>query len=145
MTTPSPTVSPPLVNIDTVAAITGVSSAAVSMTTLQFLQTYVQGSNLAELLMTTTLPSNLTSTDNLVRATFPQGIPEVHYLPLLCLLSEQLSFRNVAHVVAHVVDKDYGRVYNEVLGSHGLGREQTKATVELLEQHGYEQWLKEEE
>jgi hypothetical protein len=97
----------------------------------------------------TTLPPYLTETADMVRAAFPNGVPEEAYLPLLALLLEGMSFRTLATVGSYCTGKPYGRVYNDVLGLESPGATPPSeysayaATAEALRQHGYDQWLAE--
>jgi hypothetical protein len=95
----------------------------------------------------TTLPPYLTETAEMVRAAFPNGVPEEAYFPLLALLLEGMSFRTLATVGSFCTGKPYVRVYNDVLGLESPDApppsESTAyaATAEALRQHGYEEWL----
>lgn len=57
---------------------------------------------------------HLLSTYRLIKYAFSDGIESEAYLPLLALLSDEMSDRNLAELVAHYTGKDYGVVLNDV-------------------------------
>jgi hypothetical protein len=92
------------------------------------------------------LPSNLRTTYKLIESAFPQGIDEGAYLPLLALLGEQLSDRNLAEVVAAVFGLEYERVLNDVYRARSTSipsPDAVQRVKDCLLPHGYECWLRE--
>ncbi|AFY46020.1 Protein of unknown function (DUF3349) [Nostoc sp. PCC 7524] len=90
---------------------------------------------------------HLQSTYKLIQCAFPNGIEPQAYLPLLSLLSEGMSDRNLAEVVAYCSGKDYSVVLNDVywLQSIDVLKRDAMANVkERLLVCGYEQWLEKE-
>jgi hypothetical protein len=90
----------------------------------------------------------LRGTEAMIRAAFPNGVPEHAYLPLLVLLHECMSFRSIATVVSHCTDKSYITVYHDVMGA--VSHEGPDATAlepvkKLLQRHGYDEWLASED
>jgi hypothetical protein len=88
------------------------------------------------------------STAEMIRASFPNGVPEDAYLPLLVLLHERMSFRSIATVVSFCTGKPYITVYHDVLGavSHeGPDVNAVEPVKRLLQQHGYDAWLASED
>ena len=81
------------------------------------------------------LPQSLRATYNLLQAAFPQAIDPEAYLPLLALLAEELSDRNLAEVVACAFSMDYERVFNTMMGwarfGHLFDYDETTETVSL--------------
>ncbi|MDB9487714.1 hypothetical protein PN492_14355, partial [Dolichospermum circinale CS-537/01] len=65
--------------------------------------------------MQITISPHLQSTYKLIQCAFPKGIEPQNYLPLLALLSEEMSDRNLAEVVAYYSGKDYSVVLNRHL------------------------------
>jgi hypothetical protein len=88
------------------------------------------------------------STVEMLRAAFPNGVPEDAYLPLLALLHECMSFRSIATVVSHCTGKSYITVYHDVMGAISAEGPDAKALApvkKLLQRHGYDAWLAEED
>lgn len=93
------------------------------------------------------IPEYLRSTYNLIQSSFPNGISESQYYPLLALLYEYLSDRNLAEVIAIVTGKDYGVVLNDTykVGAGQNFDEQSVTNIkELMLPHGFIEWSKEE-
>jgi hypothetical protein len=92
------------------------------------------------------LPQHLRTTYHLLQAAFPQAIDPGAYLPLLALLGEQLSDRNLAEVVACAFDIDYEYVFNDIYRARSIDAPSPEA-VEKVKQsllpYGYENWLRE--
>jgi hypothetical protein len=97
--------------------------------------------------MQKTIPTHLTNTYQLIQRAFPQGLDEQVYLPLLSILSEQMSDRTLAQVIAEYTGKDYHGVLNDVYQA-GSGIESSTETIEAVKQRlasfGYEKWLADE-
>ena len=55
--------------------------------------------------MQITISPHLQSTYKLIQCAFPKGIEPQNYLPLLALLSEEMSDRKLAEVVAYYSGK----------------------------------------
>ena len=84
----------------------------------------------------------------MIHATFPNGVPEEAYLPLLALLHACMSFRSIATVVSHCTGKSYITVYHDVMGavSHeGPDEKALEPVRKLLQRHGYDAWLASED
>ncbi len=99
------------------------------------------------------IEEHLRSTWDMLKASFPDGLPNELYIPLLCVLYEEMSDRNLAAVVAELTKKEYPLVYNDVLKAGEIlsNREelnrlswQTSKVKTLLESNGYREWLNEE-
>jgi hypothetical protein len=99
--------------------------------------------------MQKTIPANLVSTYQLLQCTFPQGIEDQEYLPLLSILYEQMSDRSLAQVIAEFTGKDYPAVLNDVYRvgaaksfSSAVEVEEVLDSVKQnLIRCGYEKWL----
>ena len=88
------------------------------------------------------VPSHLASTAAMLRETFPAGLSKEDYQPLIVVLSEEMSQRNLAEVLSAVFGLNYHRILND------NGRAVDAADVERVRRKlvpfGYDQWLKEE-
>ncbi|MEH1933577.1 MAG: DUF3349 domain-containing protein [Nostoc sp.] len=98
--------------------------------------------------MQITIAPYLLSTYKLIQCAFPNGIETQDYFPLLALLDDEMSDRNLAEVVAHHTTKHYGIVLNDVYRVRTTDVPKAEA-IDKLKQHllvcGYEEWLKEAE
>ncbi|WP_413172391.1 DUF3349 domain-containing protein [Anabaena azotica] len=97
--------------------------------------------------MQITISPHLQSTYKLIQCAFPKGIEPQSYLPLLALLSEEMSDRNLAEVVAYYSGKDYSVVLNDVYRVQSIDVPTSEAIDNLKERLlvcGYEQWVEEE-
>lgn len=93
------------------------------------------------------IASYLLSTYRLINCAFPDGIDPELYLPLLALLYDEMSDRNLAEVVATYTGKDYYRVLNDVYhvnSTHALEVEAIAKVRQRLLPCGYEKWLEQE-
>jgi diketogulonate reductase-like aldo/keto reductase len=96
--------------------------------------------------MQITISPHLQSTYKLIQNAFPKGIELQSYLPLLALLSEEMSHRNLAEVVAYYSGKDYSVVLNDVYRVQLIDVPTSEAIANLREKLlicGYEEWLEE--
>lgn len=93
------------------------------------------------------VPPELRETFAMVRAAFPDDVPEADYEPLLSLLAEGMSFRGVARLLACLTGNDPALVYHDVLKAVTPHRPApvNPASVEAvrrrLREHGYDAWL----
>ena len=71
---------------------------------------------------TVEVPDYLLSSFCMVQCAFPNGIGADDYYPLLAVLSEEMSFRALAGVVAAVTGKDPLFVYHDALGANSSKR-----------------------
>ncbi|MBD2500551.1 DUF3349 domain-containing protein [Anabaena azotica] len=96
--------------------------------------------------MQTTILPHLQSTYKLIQCTFPNGIAAEDYEPLLALLSEEMSDRNLAEVIAYYLGKEYSLVLNDVYRVQSINIPKADAVANLknhLLTCGYQQWLEE--
>jgi len=94
-----------------------------------------------------TTPTHLVSTYQLLQCAFPQGIDEQSYLPLLSILYQQMSDRNLAQVIAEFTEREYHTVLNDVyrIGAAAtFSPETTDSVQQKLIGCNYEQWLSKE-
>jgi hypothetical protein len=91
------------------------------------------------------IPTHLVSTYQLLQCAFPQGIGEQFYVPLISILYEQMSDRNLAQVIAEFTGRDYHSVLNDVyrVGADLAFSPQLVDSVrQRLMSCNYEAWLK---
>ncbi|MBD2450134.1 DUF3349 domain-containing protein [Nostoc sp. FACHB-152] len=96
--------------------------------------------------MQITIPPHLQSTYRLIQCAFPNGIEEENYEVLLALLSEEMSDRNVAEVIAYYIGKDYSVVLNDVYRVQSVDipkAEDITKLKQLLVNCGYQKWIDE--
>ncbi|MGK7875804.1 MAG: DUF3349 domain-containing protein [Xenococcaceae cyanobacterium] len=96
--------------------------------------------------MQATIAPYLLSTYKLIQCAFPDGVEAEAYFPLLALLYDEMSNRNLAEVVAHYTRKDYYLILNDVyrVKSTDVPSPQAIAKVRRrLLACGYEDWLDE--
>lgn len=94
--------------------------------------------------MQKTIPTHLVSTYQLLQCAFPQGISEQFYLPLLSILYEEMSDRNLAQVIAEFTGREYHAVLNDVYrvaSTLTLSSELIGAVQQKLMGCNYEEWL----
>ena len=64
--------------------------------------------------MQSIIASHLKSTYELIKCSFPDGINRSSYFPLLALLEEEMSDRNLAETIAYCTKKEYSEVLNDI-------------------------------
>jgi hypothetical protein len=93
------------------------------------------------------LPPYLVETADLIRATFPDVVPEEAYYPLLTLLVRGMSQRALARVISYCTGKTYIDAYHDVLGAGFAtdpgppGSPAYEKVARALREHGYDAWL----
>lgn len=90
------------------------------------------------------VPDHLASTFRMLKSAFPDGIADPDYLPLLAVLAEVMSNRNVADVISHLVDRSWPEIYNDVLAAQAaaIGSDAERIKTQL-KSFGYDEWLQE--
>jgi hypothetical protein len=94
--------------------------------------------------MQKTIALHLVSTYQLVQCAFPHGVDEQLYLPLLSILYEQMSDRNLAQVIAELTGRDYHVVLNDVYRVGAIATfspELIDSVQQKLMGCNYERWL----
>jgi hypothetical protein len=94
--------------------------------------------------MQKTIPTHLVSTYQLLKCAFPQGFSEPFYLPLLSILHEEMSDRNLAQVMAEFAGREYHAVLNDVYqaaSTSTFSPELIEAVRQKLMDCNYEEWL----
>ncbi len=92
------------------------------------------------------IPRELVGAYIVLKKTYPSGIAEDDYIPLIILMSEEISHRGISTVLSNICGKTYSAVYNDVLGA--VETRHNAIRVEDIRQHlkrsGYNEWLQEE-
>ena len=94
-----------------------------------------------------TVPAHLQNTFEMVRAAYPNGIPEEEYPALVVLLSEGMGQRTLAELLAACTGKEYPLTYHDVLAAQSPvstikpAAERVAAVRRRLQDHGYDDWL----
>ena len=93
------------------------------------------------------IPQSLHSTIRLIERSYPEGLSEEVLLPVLCVLYDELSDRNLALVASQVACLEASMALNKVYEAAALDVHDAhvQAAAERLKKHGYEAWLTEVE
>jgi hypothetical protein len=94
--------------------------------------------------MQKTIPTHLVGTYRLLKCAFPQGISEEFYSPLLAILYEEMSDRNLAQVIADFTGREYHAALNDVYRVASMATfspELIEAVQQKLMGCNYEDWL----
>jgi hypothetical protein len=78
---------------------------------------------------------------NVLRATYPHGVPPEEYEPLVYILADTTSYRGVSQLLEYCGIRDYTNAYQDVMGvvdRHDLYAERAKPVLEKLIRHGYD-------
>ena len=88
---------------------------------------------------------SLRFTEMIIIKSYPDGIPDGEYLPLIRAVYDHLSDRNLALVLSSVSGREHGEVLNDVYKAAGIDPDSAsvKAVVAKLQKHGYDAWLNE--
>ena len=91
------------------------------------------------------IPQSLQSTVRLLERSYPEGLSEDMLLPVLRLLYDELSDRNLALVASQVACLDPSIALNKVYEAAALDVHdpRVQAAAARLKQHGYDAWLAE--
>ena len=84
------------------------------------------------------LPPTLSGAAHMLRSAYPGGMPDAAYVPVLALLYEHFSDRNLVELMAAVTGKDAATVLNDIYAcaSSKPAPSAVAAARSLLEQHG---------
>ncbi|HAC62390.1 MAG TPA: DUF3349 domain-containing protein [Cyanothece sp. UBA12306] len=96
--------------------------------------------------MPVTISPYLLSTYQLLKSAFPNGIDEQSYYPLLALLYEEMSDRNLAEVISQYTNQSYESVLNDIyrVASTDISSlEKISKLREYLLDYDYQKWLEE--
>jgi len=91
------------------------------------------------------VPIHLKSTYDLIKRSFPDEIKSKYYLPIMNILGEELSDRNLAEVMSFFVDIDPVLILNDVYRSYTEEVDDIlkDEIISLFEKNGYQDWLNE--
>jgi Protein of unknown function (DUF3349) len=88
------------------------------------------------------LPPHLEPDLAVLRRAYPRGVPDGDYLPLLAVLGREFSARNLAALVAELIDGEIAVVDNDAAAVAGYRRPPT-TEIERVRRHllanGYEE------
>lgn len=93
------------------------------------------------------VPKHLESTYRMIKAAFPNGIENTDYFPLLFLLYEHMSDRNLGEVISAITGKDVAITVNDIQKSVSVNLPSDEARKNIrnkLLSYGFEEWTKEE-
>ena len=92
------------------------------------------------------LPDSLKSTVRLVNDAFPEGIPDELYFPVVRVLNEEMSDRNLAMVISYIRGTDESIALNHVYQAAqlSLDDDSIEKALALLNAHGYADWAESE-
>ena len=91
--------------------------------------------------------AELESTFSMIKCAFPHGIVTDDYVPLLFVLAEEMSHRNIARVISLLTSIDYYTVLNDVyrvLSTDVLHPEDIVRVKQQLILCGYQAWIQED-
>lgn len=92
------------------------------------------------------IPEGLDSTARLLTDAYPNGLPDQDYLPLLLLLSEEMSERALGEIVALLFERERVVVQNDAAAAQSVNPpspEETERVRQHLHNFGYEEWTRE--
>lgn len=93
------------------------------------------------------VPKHLESTYRMITSAYPKGVVKSKYLPLIAVLYDYMSDRNLAEVISLCTGKDYAVVINDVYRTQSTDkpsdREVENVRQELLP-FGFEEWKEED-
>ncbi len=92
-----------------------------------------------------TVPLHLVSTFNMLKKAFPKAIEYSTYFPVVYLLYDYMSDRNLADIMSYFVDKEYSEILNDI---HSINKVMINEAIKLevlekLKLAGYDEWIKE--
>jgi len=91
------------------------------------------------------IPPSLQSTVKMLEQSYPEGFSDETLLPMLRLLYDALSDRNLALVASHVACLEPPVALNKVYEAAALDIRdpRVQGAAERLKKHGYDAWLAE--
>jgi hypothetical protein len=93
------------------------------------------------------VPDELRKTHEMLKCAFPNGISDNDYLPLIAVLYEHMSHRQLAHIIGILVNTDYALILTDVYSvvSTAIPSEsQVERIREQLIPCGYQEWISSE-
>ncbi|OUR89981.1 hypothetical protein A9Q81_20360 [Gammaproteobacteria bacterium 42_54_T18] len=91
--------------------------------------------------------THLESSYRMLREAYQNGISDADYYPLVALLYEDFSDRNLAEVISCFTGKEYSVVINDIANSQNEMSPHPEEVIRIrnkLERHGYSEWKLEE-
>ena len=90
-------------------------------------------------------PEGSESTFALLRAAYPQGLPDEDYLPLLRLLIDHMSERRLGETIGILFEREAVVVQSDSAAAQSV-RQPSSSDMERvrqrLETHGYDAWVR---
>ncbi|WP_435924044.1 DUF3349 domain-containing protein [Paenibacillus sp. DYY-L-2] len=93
------------------------------------------------------IPKHLESTYKMLKNAFPNGIGNEEYFPLMSLLYEYMSDRNLAEVISAITGQDIAITLNDTQKAVSVNMpsdEYMQKIRKKLLPHGFEEWTEEE-
>ncbi len=91
------------------------------------------------------VPMHLVSTFNMLKKAFPNGIDYTSYFPVVLMMYDYMSDRNLADLISYFVDKEYGDILNDIysINKVAINEVDKRNVYEALKSAGYEEWIEE--
>ncbi|MGF9908939.1 DUF3349 domain-containing protein [Brevibacillus sp. HB1.2] len=92
------------------------------------------------------IPKHLESTLNMLKRAYPNGISDKECFPLMSLLYEHMSDRNLAEVISFITGKEVAIALNDIhksVSTKQLSEQELNMVREKLLEHGFEKWIDE--
>lgn len=93
------------------------------------------------------IPKHLESTYKMIIAAYTDGINESRYLPLIALLYEYMSDRNLAEIISLCTGKDSAVVLNDVYRTQSTDKPSNNEIEDVRREllpFGFEKWAEED-
>ena len=94
------------------------------------------------------VPKHMHSTYMLLRSTYPEGIPDKDYFPLLAVMADTgMSNRSIAEAMGLYLGKEYIEFLHDVahvLPNTVVHEDEKCRILRRLQPHGFEQWAQED-
>ncbi|NWL90476.1 DUF3349 domain-containing protein [Paenibacillus sp. 79R4] len=93
------------------------------------------------------MPKHLESTYKMLKHAFPNGIGNDDYFPLMSLLYEYMSDRNLAEVISSITGKDIAITLNDIQKSVSVNLSSDEVIQNIRKKllpYGFEEWTEEE-
>ncbi|MNJ50969.1 hypothetical protein D3C77_462610 [compost metagenome] len=83
----------------------------------------------------------------MLKSAFPNGIGNEDYYPIMCLLYEYMSDRNLAEVISSITEKDIAIILNDIQKSVSVNLPSDEVMQKIRKKllpYGFEEWTEEE-
>ncbi len=91
------------------------------------------------------VPLHLVSTFNMLKKAFPKGIDYTFYFPVVYLLYDYMSDKNLADIISYFVDREYSIILNDIysINKVAINEADKRLVYEKLKSAGFDEWSKE--